>query len=91
MVKPDKATYIQCNCIYHVIAFIYVGAVTVPVVMMLIQNIVSFLPSTAPGLSNTRGVSALLTAQVGARSENNEPSQMSPVSLTFGIDSVSAF
>ncbi len=66
---------------------IFIGAVTVPVVMMLIQNIVSFLPSTAPGLNNTRGASALLTAQVGAR-ENNDISS-DPVSLTFDVDSVS--
>ncbi len=55
---------------------------------MLIQNIALFLPSTAPGLDNVQGASALLSAQVGPR-KNKQPSlvlQTSPVVLKFNID-----
>ena len=66
----------------------------IPIVFILFQNLASFLPASTRGLSNnTRGVSVVISSQVGERGDTR-PSQTlldSPLSLNFSfrIDNVS--
>ena len=60
----------------------------IPIVFILFQNLASFLPASTGGLSNnTRGVSVVISSQVGERG-NSRPSQTlknSPLSLNFSF------